>query len=376
MMRWFERHLNWAALALFIGSILGLLFFTRVSFRINFIGWDFPFGYGFPIILLLALFVTVWFILNAIGYGGILFKKKRSPLFLFFFIPAFLTIIGSLGYKLFFFSTIDFYVAYPNVSEPIIRPPIYLFIILFNTVVFISGWIVLLSLRNRNRLDLDQNPFTKMSQNRFFSYLYSSGTRFKYILLSVSSCFVIFSLISFFFTTLGYLTYNLPKSLSSEFPEISFKYPAKYLEPVYHKVKNFNKDLFVSYINLYYIRGGYTDSDIQIRFSIPSDNQTHENYMDTIGNNLLKEYSNPPEYQRVSFSTARVGDITARKFAVSVEKEFINEIDWNDFGSHIYVYFEHRGRYWIIEYNSRDRVTLTSPGYFTHLLESFRFIRD
>ena len=88
-MNWFERHLNWTTIGVFIGSILVFVFFTRVSLSFNRIDWNYPLDLSFPSILLLALFIAMWLILAAIGYGWILFKKNRSLFFLLFFIPTY-----------------------------------------------------------------------------------------------------------------------------------------------------------------------------------------------------------------------------------------------------------------------------------------------
>jgi hypothetical protein len=381
-MNWFERHLNWTTLGFFIGSILGFLFF-RVSLSFNSIDWNYPLDLSFPSILLLALFIAIWYILTAIGYGWILFKKNRSLFFLLFFTPALFTIFNSVIYKFFFFSNINYYVVYTDaLVDPIIRPPIFIFIVLFNILIFVIGSIVLISLRSRNQFNSTDYPLTNNStnttQNGFLNYLYSSEKRFKHILFSISGLAVIFSIISFFFTTFGYVTYNLPESLSSEFPKISFEYPAKYIEPIYHKMKIYthyggDEYYFNSYIDIYYFLRGYTDSNIYIGFSQLSTNQTYISYLDEYEDSLLKRYNNPQEYQQIVRSTTTVGDISARQFAVSVRREFIDEIDWNDFGSNIYVYFEHQGYIWNIRYSSWNKVATQPPPYFTHLLESFKF---
>jgi hypothetical protein len=326
-MNWFERHLNWTTLGFFISSILVFLFFTRVSLSFNSIDWNYPVDLSFPSILLLALFITAWLVLTAIGYGWILFRKNRSPFFLFFFVPALFTIFGSVIYKLFFFSNINYYVVYTDaIVDPIIRPPIFIFIVIINILIFVTGSIVLISLRSRNQFNSTDNLLTSnsinMTQNRFLNCLYSSDKRFKHILFSISGFAVIFSIISFFFTTFGYVTYNLTESLSSEFPKISFEYPAKYIEPIYHKVKiykHYGSDeyYFGSYIVIYYFLRGYTDSNIYIDFSQPSVNQTDISYLEEYENSLLKRYNNPQEYQQIVRSTTMVGNISARQFAVS-----------------------------------------------------------
>jgi hypothetical protein len=107
-MSWFERHLNWTSIGIVILSLALFFFFIWLSLSFNFIYWEFTLDLSLINVFILVLVTLCWLMVTAIGYGWVLYKKNRSSAFLFFFLPALITIIRCLFYKLFFFSNIEY----------------------------------------------------------------------------------------------------------------------------------------------------------------------------------------------------------------------------------------------------------------------------
>ena len=130
-MNWFERHLNWTAIFIAIGSLVLCSILVIIStggyntlLRVSYLQ-------GFFIYLLL-LIVAGCLILSAIGYRWVLHKKNRSLAFLFFFAPVFIFIIVSFIYHFPFTTGIP---------------------VLFSTffqLILVTGWIVLFLLKNHS----------------------------------------------------------------------------------------------------------------------------------------------------------------------------------------------------------------------------------
>ncbi len=292
---------------------------------------------------------------------------------MFFFLPALATIVGCLIYKLFYSSNIEFGmdIVY-GVSYDIVYET-YITLIAFPPVAtFLIGWLVLLTLNNRNKsAKIDENQITppKVIRPHLLHGLYSSNTKFRYTVIYISVFAIIISIISCFFINYGYLTYHLPESVFSEFPEVSFEYPANHYEPVYHRWKFIHGEnqTMNKRIQLYSALENGTYSHIYISCS----NQTLDMWggTDAYKDILLKSFDNPANRQQIVYDTVLVGSITAYQLIISVESYYG---DGNDWGTHIYVFFDHHEISWHISYSSWNSETLQPPPFFTHLLETFK----
>ncbi len=372
-MNWFQRHLNLTALAIAIGSILIFLLLIWISFGFEQVRILKFIDLGFPVLLLLAIVTIIWLLLTVIGYGWVLYKKNHSPFFLLFFLPAFVVIIGCIVYKTFYFSNIDFVmdivygvsyeIAYRSYIPQIALPTV---------ATFLIGWVVLLALNNRNKsiqTNDNQNIPTKVSRLNLLHGFYSANTKFRYTIIYGAVFVIIISIISCLFIHFGYLTYHLPGSVFSEFPEVSFEYPASHYEPIYYQF-NYIHGENRTVMKFIEFRNALTHG-ISSEIRISCSNQTILD-ADAYKDSILEHYKNPDEYQRVEYVKIMVGDIPAYQLSISVEEVFSNKIDWNDFGTHVYVFFNHNGYSWDITWVSYKSETLQPPPFFTNLLETFK----
>ena len=188
---------------------------------------------------------------------------------------------------------------------------------------------------------------------------------------------VVFVIVCSLFFNLGYLTYHYPDSINTIIPKVSFEYPASSDEPIFNHIKMFYSGYpysddfkYVDYISLHNLNG----SSVYVGTISIDETDTLTRDLDTVSKNILQRYDNPPEYQQIVESEVMVGKIPARQLAISVKREYINEIDWNDFGNHIYVFFQYGNEILEISYDSGyyDTPTTAPPAFFTHLLATFK----
>jgi len=371
IMKWFAKHLNWTTAGMALGSI-GLFFlFIWLSFGFNYPYWPDIVALGTPTLILLALLVISWLFLNALGFGWILYRKKRSFMFLSLLLPELLAVMGGIVYKIFWFSSIYLgnYADYIH-FEIINYQELYTTYIAFLLILwFIISLIILISLKNKRVNSLDNQIIAN-----------KATLKFKRTLMLISGMNLVFLIVCSLFINLGYLTYHHPNSKNTELPKVSFEYPASSDEPILNHIKVFHSGYphsddfeYNDYISMFNINGSYGS----INGLIPKNGAKLSEYdLDDYSNSILQQYENPPEYQQIIKSEVMVGKIPARQLAISVKHELIYEIDWNDFGNHFYVIFKDRGKIFVISYHSghRSTPTTTPPADFTHLLETFKIL--
>jgi hypothetical protein len=207
-MNWFERHLNWTAVISAAACWLLTLIFPVIILGFSF----FP---GVPLIIITT--VCCYLLLNIIQ-GWVLWKKNRSHVFLFLYLPALLVTIGIW------------------VSQAIVKyftdPPAFLpFGLFFITVLHYIGLIVILSLNNRGIsansivVETSHNVERKLV---YYYLLYESRSVPLRLVLSILGVVLFLYISSFIFTNYGYLTYEYNKSDTSTISSFSFKYLSKF----------------------------------------------------------------------------------------------------------------------------------------------------
>jgi len=368
-MNWFDRHLNWTAAGMAVGSVGLFSLVIWLGFGLHFPYWPNIFSVSTPTLILLALLIISWLLLNALGFGWILYHKKRSFVFLTFLLTELFTIIGCIVYKIFLFSAIHLEDCIVNtIIDPEIQIPFEFYIALTLILAFTIRWIMILLLKNKSSFISDNQS----NANR-------APPKFKSILLIVSGWSVVYLIVFSLFINFGYLTYHYPDSINTILPILSFEYPASADEPVFHHIKVFysgypDSDDFKynDYISFHNLDGSSVSISIDSRKINGTDISTYD--LEDYKEYILQQYDNPPEYQQIAESEVMVGKIPARQLAISVKDELIDEIDWNDIGNHIYVFFKDGDKILVISYHSGYLYTPTTtpPAIFTHLLETFK----
>jgi len=368
-MNWFEKHLNWTAAVMAVGSIGLFTLFIWLSFGLHFHNLQYIFGLGTPTLILLALLIIFWLLLNALGFVWILYRKKRSLFFLILLLPELFVVIGCIIYKIFLFSAIHLgnSIDY-GIIDPIIQTPFEFYIASILILTFTIRWIILLLLKNKNY-------FVSESQSNSTK----TAPRFKYIFLVTSGFNAVLLIVFSLFVNFAYLTYRFPDSINTILPRISFEYPASSNEPVFEHIKVFhsgypNSDDFDYSDRIYLdnLNGSSVSIFVGVTILNGKDISTYD--LENYKKYLLKQYDNPPEYQQIVESEVMVSNIPARQLAISVKHELIDETDWNDIGADIYVFFKYGNKILLISYHSEYSFTPTTTpsANFTHLLETFK----
>lgn len=375
-MNWFQRHLNWTTLGIAVMSLSPYILVTNLNSSLyNFIGRDFI-TFGFPVVLPIAFSFITWLVLSAIGYGWILYQKKRSPLLLLFFIPPLAMIIGALIYKQFYSTNVEFinphvrYMALDTIS----LYPVAILLYIFLGV----GWLVLLLLKNHSTLITDNNNDIDMTsgvpKKNLLGKLYDNKFT-KYVVISVSALVIILMLASALFTKYGYITYRTPDAASVAVPNISFEYKATCPEPFCVVwADDFHGSGQEKYLSGFII---FVDSlfhgyyyDIRIEYS----NDTEKDFSnpDTFIDNVREWHYSYGDRSKIPYTTISINGITAYQFTVTQKTD--NEYPYTAglWLVHSDIYFYHAGYFWTIELASWDNEINEMPAGFTHLLDTLK----
>jgi hypothetical protein len=378
-MNWFERHLNWTAVGMGVGSAGLFLLLIWISFGFQFPYWHDMVGYSLPVLIVLGTLAVAWLLLPAFGYGWILYRKNRNPVFLFLFTPCLLMVAGTLIYKMFFHSNIIYNDAIVN---GIIDywPDFHEFQIAFGGILLFSlCWFILLVLRNRNLATPEIENRVSIPDNKLWQQLYIGQKRTIVNLFAISVLNIALLVFTVFFINFSFLTYHSPVKEGFIIPSISFKYPANADEPEYYHTRVFSsgypssKDFqYNDHISVYRSSKGYTDYYLSIFFPLNvTDTESAILSSDNFSEMLLQQYNNPPEYQQITENEIMVDNVLAHQMTIFVENKH-NYVDDNDIGTNSYVYFMYKNKLWVISYHAwLDTERLPSPA-FTHLLETFK----
>jgi hypothetical protein len=384
-LNWFERHLNWTALGMAIAGVIVFAFFAIVSMGFNIIVFTRYFKLGFTPLLLIMLTFISCFLHLSIGYGWILFKKNRSPVFLVFFLPGIFTCIFYILTNLTTLSgDSPFLTILPILSlsifpNPITTPP-YLeivvspvpwLIIWVNEFAFIIGWVVLVFLGNRELLDTKDK--VEIKKTSFLARFFNSRKRVKTSLISSTGISLVLAVISFFNINFGYSPFHIKElgtTLPERVPEFSCEYPNSFGVPEFEPTYNFPvingksielERIFFNNIQLWESNSFFV---IEIYPQKSTDYLVKTVGLDTddftgFPKTFFKPHSN---YQEPIISHVMIGNIPARQ-------QYL--VDPEENRTSIAVDFVLNGRWWVIWYEN-DKAFNTPPAYFTHLLETFK----
>jgi hypothetical protein len=406
-MNWFERHLNWTALGMAVGSIAVTIFLFIFSNGVNVLDIR---GNGFrlSITLLVTLVMLACYTISAIGYGWILHRKKRSLFFLLFFLPGVFQIL------FFFFKFTTFFTyAFSGYTVPLatisITPQIFTLAstnvdrinplpvtILLNIFFLAIAWFILILLDDKHR---KANPAGVTSglpvekNTNFLSRFFSSGKKVLYALLTTLLLSVLLSSGSFLNLNYGSSTfkYHPPDSGNDEAPipqitTFSFRYPSHFSKPrpprleenVSIEKTTIKRVVFYTYDQLFF----NDDSSISVHIYSQADT------------NILKEYFGTTKDGFINYTTSRFGDIETGLTA-SVSSNFTSLVDvcgvaarqqtfppvvpryiWGFDATVISVDFIYNDALWVIIWCDWYSTGDQPPPYFTHLLETFKIYDD
>jgi hypothetical protein len=341
-MNWFERHLNWTAVGIAIIS----LFFTLILIPIfaNIFS-SFPFTILLPATI---IYILACFAFSIVSHGWILFKKKRRFVFLIFYLPALLLIITA-------------HIVLSFITRKYIEyflPSVFAWCYFSTFIILAANWIILLMLKNHSQLiNTEKSTGINLCEVIFnlFSRFYTSSTTLKYTIFSIMGVILIVVISCFLFLSYGHLTYQSAQSYTSEIPVFTFEYP-----PNYHLINNFQLMPVELYSN--------PAQEITIETiydTYPTDEQT---LIVALFNRIA--FITPPafDYPHTAVQTT-VDSIPATCVSLSIKS---NGKDPWGFGTG--VFFKRENTYWLICYIAHREITDNPPPYFTHLLESFKFL--
>jgi hypothetical protein len=354
-MNWFERHLNWTAGGIIIGSIIFTSILVSVSVSFNFYFSLFPF---LPI---LAILLTAGFVLTITGHGWILYHKKQNLSFLTFYLPSFILSIICL-----IIVTIN-----PIPSEDTIGLMIlYLLCIVSNIGILLTGWIFLLLLKNLNLSSIKeidgQTRSTKETENYYLNRLYHSSSRLKHTCFSIAGVAILISFGSFFFINYGHFTYHFDGSSSSEIPGFSVEYPPSYR--VERPMTSYTDSVFLSKGYYSEIEIGLVNNDWHSIVFTPPDEQTlvTELYSRITSTGIMEAVILPATILPTS-----IDGIPGIYTTLNVEN--LHNYENYSWGTGTGVIFKHGNTYFFISCVEHKKLSTIPPPYFTHLLESFKF---
>jgi hypothetical protein len=340
-MKWFERHLNWTAVFVAIGS----LFFTLILIPlVAYIYSSFPFTILLPATI---IYILACFAFSVVSHGWILFKKKQRFIFLIFYLPALLLTI-----------TANIVLSFTTMQYKSFLIFVFCLCYFSTFIILAASWIILLSSKNHTQLINTEKStginLYKVSNNRF-SRFYTFGTKLKYSIFSITGVILIVVISCFLFLSYGHLTYRSAQSYTSEIPVFTFEYP-----PNYYLINNFQPMPVELYSN--------PAQEIIIETiydTYPTDEQT---LIVALFDRIA--FTTPPtlDYPHITVLTI-VDSIPATSVSLSIKS---NGKDLWGFGTG--VFFKRENTYWLICYIEHGGITDQPPPYFTHLLESFKFL--
>ncbi len=369
-MNWFQRHLNETALAISVGSATILVFFSifGLGFNITFYPWLLELGS--LRLSMLAVVLIGCLVLSAIGYGWVLNRKNRSPVFLFSFLPSLLSIVLLLIIQP---PNNVFHYAY-NITYEIVSPfPLVVLLSWLSALSLIIGWLVLISLENRsissvnNVVDINLRPHNKKTSS-FLNGVYRSNKRLLYAVSCIAGIIILTSISSFFFIRYGYIKSNQPHvSEWSQMPDFSFDYPASYFEPRYSEntLAESVSALEIRFYDTLWDISELIDIQFYDRISTMNILNTVDSYTEWVKSINHFNKGNTEGRQVVETNTYVFG-IPAYQLVYTDSSPFHS----TPYSTYVCTYFEFEGCLWILEWRSYE-VTAKPPEYYIHLLETF-----
>jgi hypothetical protein len=389
-MNWFERHLNWTAAGMGVGSLVLYAVLIIVGLGLDIIYLNRYLELSF-ISLFLDVFPVICFtLLSVTGYHWVLRRKNRNPLFLLFFLPVIFTcvlvpiskivipnneyfFIGTIAPVLSIFFPYRFFKLYPFLS---VAPPSPLPTQIFwiNIFIFITAWIVLIFLKNRRIPETAEHMDTK---NTFQKFLF---TKTRILLLVLVT--LIFTAASFFNISFGYSYFqsNQPGSnIPPQIPVFSLEYPKHFSQPSVFPSMSYLKiddqiikldDITLgeiwrwkdySFVNINVLSQDATQQLIDVC------GMTEDGFIDMLGKYLTLS----DEKHQAIISTVMVGDISARQQFLAYKQD-PSDIHWEDDRTVMMIDFLHDNRLWFIYSGMGDEVLKEATPAFSHLLETFK----
>jgi hypothetical protein len=363
-MNWFERHLNWTALGMGVGSVALFYLIIFIAFGFNFV---YPFDLGNYGSLFFTLVAIGWWLLTFLGYGWINFKKRQSRLYLLFLLPLLLTIIGFLIRELFF--SPDILSADLNyrliIQMGLDKPPwVRNLLIMANAIVFLVAWgrLIFFGNKTQHRDALNQD-------NRSFLYIriFSNRSKFRAIILSTFAYTIVITIASLIFFNYGHLTLRSSDLQISGAPAFSLDYPAHSNKPyyLYHQPKIGGALPIAGEIRWWTDIAGHFWW-LSISYSLPSGNETLGSIFEDFEQNILWNVQ-PNTY--LESNTLYIDRIPAHQLVISDS----SGPNWEGYTN--YVYFFDSTYFWVIQYDSFRKFD-PMPDDLKCIIDSFKIASD
>jgi hypothetical protein len=238
-MKWFEKHLNWAAVfvSLLLLALIGVFY---LGFRHYWGGSSCVQLAQVNSLIRVPAYCSVLLCIIAIAicYGWVISRKNRSPAFLLFFIPVFAT---GILFAYFRSEPTTYIFLSQHVTWDIVYPGEPLVIIFVNSLILLVSGITLIRLKNKTRVstlvtDNQSNPPPKTYWcKRWDSRYFQSKKALKYSFIVLFCLAAVCSVFAVLFFHHGQITYRFTlQPDQGEKSSLSFRYPASYTEPYYY----------------------------------------------------------------------------------------------------------------------------------------------
>jgi hypothetical protein len=361
---WFERHLNWTAAGMGVGSVALFLFLIWAGFGFHFI---YPFDLGNYGALFFTLVAIGWWLLTFLGYGWVNSQKQQSRLFLLFLLPLLLTFIGFFIRELFFSPDIlsaDLnyrLIHYTGLDK---TPWVRNLLIMANVIILLAAWVRLVFSANKNRR---QNGSVEGNHATPIAHVLGNPQKHKIIVLVICTYTVVVTIASLLFFSYGHLTLRSSDLQSSEAPVFSFNYPAHSIKPIfnYHIPQTYGALPMAGDIRWWYDVAGHFWW-LSISYSIPSGNETSRFIFEDFKQNVLRD-TRPNTY--LESHTLYIDKIPAHQLVISRH----SGPDWEGYTN--YVYFFDSTYFWVIQFDSFRKFD-PMPDDLKCIIDSFTIYND
>jgi hypothetical protein len=360
---WFERHLNWTALCIGAGSFFLCILLVGViwHFRLTF----YPSLLGFPISFFTWLVIACYFTLSALGLHWVILQKKcRSfPTYMFL-----LAVLVSLAISV----ISNFFVPIAIILE---------YSLLFYTIILLIPcmFYIIASKKRVITQKIDDLMQHKMSaQKKGLMNRTISWGRLRRTIIILIAAAILFTVSSVLYTHYGYKTFVYTWH---RVPSFSFLHPPDFHEPYMvctEYAYNEEEDILLMkspsilhsddpWINLNVYTKEFTGE-----FGYVLDDYKHfvvgtrKSWFTTYGKKgiIIQNYSETP---------VTINGLPAYLISFTVPED---ENPYHRWGSYACAYFLYNDMLWTIEFMHEDRVFNDIPTYFTHLIESFKFLDE
>ncbi len=357
-MNWFERHLNWVAviipiLSCILGFMLGEIYRYLSGHYIYSVLLPGEFGF----------LTTVT--LSSIGVFWVLRRKNRNPVLLICFLPVFIIAVIAQAINM-------EYNLWNGFSNPIIAMAAF-----FASILWIIGWIILLSLKSRPKRDVSISTTNDIVSKinsflRVFSRPFRRNPQFTYILIfTVIALIITFGIISgnsYLGRDCSYTTHSEKVRSASSNMLFTFEYPQ-----CFNKMGGVSMDDYPSEagIGLFRDKRRWFSDDIGVWISVDVRSAEYFRFVPSMSiaeKAVTHFFGVDTDYSDINVLRTKqvtIANISADYVILSVEK--VKELFFH--GIARFIYFEHNDLVWVI---TMYEETTDHEQYFNHLIESFK----